>query len=44
VQNDHFDWGFRVTQLYGVDYRFTTANGYFSQQLLKKTTSTATIR
>ncbi len=35
VQNDHFDWGFRVTQLYGVDYRFTTANGYFSQQLLK---------
>jgi hypothetical protein len=35
VQNDHFDWGFRLTQLYGVDYRFTTASGYFSQQLLK---------
>jgi hypothetical protein len=34
VQTDHFDWGFRLTQLYGVDYRFTTANGYFSQQLL----------
>jgi hypothetical protein len=36
VQKDHFDWGFRVTQLYGIDYRFTTAKGYFSQQLLSK--------
>lgn len=35
VQADHFDWGFRVTQLYGLDYRFTTAKGYFSQQLLQ---------
>ncbi|MGB2627272.1 MAG: outer membrane beta-barrel protein [Candidatus Acidiferrum sp.] len=35
VQTDHFDWGFRVTQLYGLDYRFTTANGYLSNQLLK---------
>jgi len=34
VQTDHFDWGFRFTQLYGTDYRFTTAEGYFSQQLL----------
>jgi hypothetical protein len=34
VQNDRFDWGFRITQLYGLDYRFTTASGYFSQQLL----------
>jgi hypothetical protein len=34
VQTDHFDWGFRFTNLYGVDYRFTTAEGYFSQQLL----------
>ena len=34
VQADHFDWGFRFTQLYGLDYRFTTAKGYFSQQLL----------
>jgi hypothetical protein len=34
VQTDHFDWGFRLTNLYGVDYRFTTAMGYFSQQLL----------
>jgi hypothetical protein len=35
VQDHHFDWGFRVTQLYGVDYRFTTAKGYFSSQLLQ---------
>ena len=35
VQKDHFDWGFRFTGLYGLDYRFTTAKGYFSQQLLK---------
>lgn len=34
VQTDHFDWGFRLTNLYGLDYRFTTAEGYFSQQLL----------
>ena len=34
VQRDHFDWGFRFTNLYGFDYRFTTAKGYFSQQLL----------
>ena len=34
IQTDHFDWGFRFTNLYGLDYRFTTAQGYFSQQLL----------
>jgi hypothetical protein len=34
VQTDHFDWGFRLTMLYGLDYRFTTAKGYFSHQLL----------
>src|ERR1700722_11144481 len=34
IQTDHFDWGFRLTNLYGLDYRFTTAQGYFSQQLL----------
>ena len=34
VQNSHFDWGFHVTGFYGIDYRFTTAKGYFSQQLL----------
>jgi Putative beta-barrel porin-2, OmpL-like. bbp2 len=34
VQNDHFDWGFHLTAFWGIDYRFTTAKGYFSQQLL----------
>jgi len=34
VQTDHFDWGFRVASLYGIDYRFTTAKGWFSHQLL----------
>jgi Putative beta-barrel porin-2, OmpL-like. bbp2 len=35
VQNDHFDWGYHFTAFEGIDYRFTTAKGYFSQQLLK---------
>jgi hypothetical protein len=34
VQNDHFDWGFRLSAIYGVDYRYTTAYGLFSYQLL----------
>jgi Putative beta-barrel porin-2, OmpL-like. bbp2 len=34
VQQDHLDWGFRSTLIYGEDYRFTTAGGWFSQQLL----------
>jgi hypothetical protein len=36
VQKDHFDWGFRLTNLYGQDYRYTTAKGMLSQQLLLK--------
>ncbi len=43
VQTDHFDWGFRLTNLYGFDYRFTTAMGYFSQQLLNNSKSNGTI-
>jgi hypothetical protein len=35
VQTDHVDWGFHITGFYGVDYRFTTAKGWLSQQLLK---------
>ena len=35
VQNDHFDWGFRISGIYGVDYRYTTAFGVWSNQLLK---------
>jgi hypothetical protein len=36
VQTDHLDWGFRISPLYGLDYRFTTAKGYWSHQLLGK--------
>ncbi len=36
VQHDHFDYGFRFAGLYGQDYRFTTAKGMLSQQLLVK--------
>jgi hypothetical protein len=36
AQKDHFDWGWRVASLYGQDYRFTTAKGLLSQQLLVK--------
>jgi hypothetical protein len=35
VQTDHIDWGFRSILLYGMDYRYTTAGGWFSDQLLK---------
>jgi hypothetical protein len=34
VQTDHIDWGGRFVSLYGIDYRYTTAGGVFSQQLL----------
>jgi hypothetical protein len=36
VQTDHVDWGFRVSGLYGLDYRFTTSQGFLSNQLLGK--------
>jgi hypothetical protein len=36
VQTDHIDWGFRIAQLYGQDYRFTTSKGVLSQQLLAR--------
>jgi hypothetical protein len=36
TQTDHFDYGYRLTLLYGVDYRFTTSHGILSQQLLLK--------
>jgi hypothetical protein len=35
VQNDHFDWGFRISGLYGVDGRYTMSYGLFSNQFLK---------
>jgi hypothetical protein len=34
VQREHVDWGYHLTALYGTDYRFTTAKGYLSGQLL----------
>jgi hypothetical protein len=33
VQQDHADWGFRISNIYGVDYRWTSAYGYESAQL-----------
>jgi hypothetical protein len=35
VQQDHVDWGFRVTGIYGENYRYTTALGIASYQLQK---------
>jgi hypothetical protein len=35
VQTDHIDWGFRSTVIYGMDYRYFTAGGWFSDQLLE---------
>jgi len=36
AQTGHVDWGFRFTNLYGIDYRWTTAKGIFSGQLLDR--------
>jgi hypothetical protein len=36
VQTDHVDWGFRASVIYGENYRYTTAYGIASWQLLKK--------
>ena len=36
VQKDHIDWGFRVSPIYGENYRYTTAYGLFSSQLLNQ--------
>ena len=35
VQTKKIDWGFLLNGIYGTDYRFTSAQGYFSNQLLK---------
>jgi len=34
VQQDHVDWGYHLTALYGTDYRYTTGKGYGSSQLV----------
>jgi hypothetical protein len=35
VQTDHFDWGFRLANLYGTDYRYTFSKDVLSNQFLK---------
>jgi hypothetical protein len=34
VQSDHVDWGFRLSAIYGENYRYTTSFGVASYQLL----------
>jgi hypothetical protein len=34
VQSDHVDWGFRLSAIYGENYRYTTSYGIASYQLL----------
>ena len=36
VQKDHVDWGFRLAPIYGENYRYTTAYGLWSSQLLNQ--------
>src|SRR6201981_4044261 len=35
VQKDQLDWGFRIAPIYGENYRYTTAYGLWSSQLLQ---------
>jgi hypothetical protein len=35
VQDDHFDWGFRISGLYGENYRYTNSYGIASYQFNK---------
>jgi len=34
-QTDHFDWGFRISGVYGLDYRYMISRGFLSDQLIK---------
>jgi hypothetical protein len=36
VQTDHIDWGFRLSGLYGTDYRYTNSYGIASYQFNKR--------
>lgn len=36
AQTSQLDWGFRFTNLYGTDYRYTAAKGIFGNQLLDR--------
>jgi hypothetical protein len=33
-QTDHYDWGFRVSGVYGLDYRYMISRGWLDAQLL----------
>jgi len=35
-QTDHADWGFRMSWVYGLDYRYMISRGWDSDQLLKR--------
>jgi hypothetical protein len=35
AQTDHMDWGFRMSAVYGLDYRYMISRGWDSDQLLK---------
>jgi hypothetical protein len=35
VQQDHFDWGFRITNLFGSDYKYTFTHDYLSDQYIR---------
>jgi hypothetical protein len=35
IQTDHVDWGFRLSALYGENYRYTISNGIATYQLTK---------
>jgi hypothetical protein len=34
-QTDHIDWGFRISGVYGLDYRYMISRGFLSDQLMK---------
>jgi hypothetical protein len=34
-QTDHMDWGFRLSAVYGLDYRYMISRGFNSDQLIK---------
>lgn len=35
IQTDHFDWGFRITNLYGSDYKYTFSHDILSNQYIR---------
>jgi hypothetical protein len=35
-QTDHIDWGFRMSWVYGLDYRYMISRGWNSDQLVKR--------